>query len=432
MSNDVAIASVTATLKYVLQEGVSRNGTAIEVTTLPPNTEGEGIPELGVNLYLYRITPNVAMANSDLRPRRPKGDVIKRFQSALDLHYLITFYGDEAKLETQKLSGIVIRTLMDNAILTPEMITQAIALSTDPDLERSDLTDQSEQVKVTPTSLSTDELSKIWSTLVQTPYRLCLAYQASVVMLESNKPGELPLPLRESRFHIFSEQPVIERILPDTGQRQPILADSTLLIQGKQLAGLETRVQLGSQKFLPQSVTPNQITLSLAALPREELRAGLQSVQIIHLKPSGPDLLTITALESNAVALVLCPTIQFVRVDSLQINRKGIGDGQITVGLDLPVGTVQGVLLLLNETGSNSQDGLSNYIFRAERREVETHSVVFLLQNVKIGSYLVRVQVDGAESPLGVDTNPQSVNFDKYFEPQLVIEEMRTPHSIGR
>ncbi|WP_157162678.1 Pvc16 family protein [Cylindrospermum stagnale] len=61
------MATVTATLKYLLQEGVSRNGSPIEVTTLPPNTEGEGIPKLGVNLYLYRITPNLAMANSDLR-----------------------------------------------------------------------------------------------------------------------------------------------------------------------------------------------------------------------------------------------------------------------------------------------------------------------------------------------------------------------------
>ncbi|WP_051056095.1 DUF4255 domain-containing protein [Cylindrospermum stagnale] len=358
--------------------------------------------------------------------------MIKRFQSPLDLHYLITFYGDEAKLETQKLSGIVIRTLMDNSILTPEMITKALSLSTDPDLESSDLTEQSERVKVIPMPLSTEELSKIWSTLVQTPYRLCLAYQASMVMLEGNTPGELSLPVRELQFYTVLDQPVIEQILPENGKRQPILANSTLLIQGKQLAGLQTRVQLGSQRLLPQSVTPNQVVLSLAELNPDDLRAGIQSVQIIHLRPNISDIAPQNALESNAVAFVLRPTIQAVSVNTLRTNRKGTGDGQITVELDLLVGTTQRVLLLLNYMGNDSTDGLSAYIFRAERRNTETRSVVFLLQNIKIGTYLVRVQVDGAESLLRVNTNRESLKFDQYFEPQLVIEEMMEPHSIGR
>ncbi|HLO89145.1 MAG TPA: DUF4255 domain-containing protein [Nostocaceae cyanobacterium] len=420
MSNDVAIATVTATLKYILEEGVTRNGGAVEVTTLPPNTEGEGIPKLGVNLYLYRITPNMAMANSDLRPLRPKGELIKKFHSALDLHYLITFYGNDAKLEAQKLSGLVIRTLADNPILTPELITRALALSTDPDLGRSDLMEQTDRVRVTPNFLTNDELSKIWSTLVQTPYRLCLAYQASMVLLEGTRHGEVPLPLRERRSYLIPNQPVIERVLSDAGQWKPILANSTLLIQGKQLAGVQTWVQLGSQKFSPQNVTDTEVTLSLAEINPEDLRAGIQSVQIVHFQADTPE--PLPAVESNVVAFVLCPAIESVGVENLQMQRRGTRDGQITLELNMQVGTTQRVLLLLNEVPGDSGDGSGAYIFKAEKRTTETRSPVFLCQNVKVGTYLVRVQVDGAASQLKVDNNPESPTFDQYNEPLLVIE----------
>jgi hypothetical protein len=420
MSNDVAIATVTTTLKYLIEEGVTRNGGAVEVTTLPPNSEGESVPKLGVNLYLYRITPNLAMANSDLRPLRPKGELIKKFHSALDLHYLITFYGNDAKLEAQKLSGLVIRTLADNPILNPEIINRALALSTDPDLGRSDLMEQAERIRVTPTLLTNDELSRIWSTLVQTPYRLCLAYQASMVLLEGTRHGEVPLPLRERRSYLIPNQPIIERVLSDAGQWKPILANSTLLIQGKQLTGVQTWVQLGSQKFPPQSITDTEVKLSLAGLNPEDLRAGIQSLQIVHFQANTPE--PLPAVESNVVAFVLCPAVESVRVDHLQTLRRGTRDGQITVELNMQVGTTQRVLLLLNEVAGNTDEGLNSYIFKAEKRTEETRSPVFSFQNVKLGNYLVRIQVDGAESQLKVDNNPESPTFDQYNEPLLVIE----------
>ena len=45
-----------------------------------------------------------------------------------------------------------------------------------------------------------------------------------------------------------------------------------------------------------------------------------------------------------------------------------------------------------------------SYIFTAQPRQEDTDTVVFLL-SVKEGEYLVRVQVDGAESPLEVDAD---------------------------
>ena len=35
--------------------------------------------------------------------------------------------------------------------------------------------------------------------------------------------------------------------------------------------------------------------------------------------------------------------------------------------------------------------------------------------------FVARVQVDGAQSPLVVDTNPASPNFDKYIGPIVTV-----------
>lgn len=41
--------------------------------------------------------------------------------------------------------------------------------------------------------------------------------------------------------------------------------------------------------------------------------------------------------------------------------------------------------------------------------------------DVKAGEYLVRLHVDGAESQLGIDTQPESLTFNWYNSPRIVI-----------
>jgi hypothetical protein len=74
---------------------------------------------------------------------------------------------------------------------------------------------------------------------------------------------------------------------------------------------------------------------------------------------------------------------------------------ELTAVLDLTVGSKQQALLFLNERSNNNP---MSYIFTAQPRQEDTDTVVFLL-SVKEGEYLVRVQVDGAESPLEVDAD---------------------------
>ena len=55
-------------------------------------------------------------------------------------------------------------------------------------------------------------------------------------------------------------------------------------------------------------------------------------------------------------------------------------------------------------------------------RHDETDKLDFAISGVVSGKYIVRVQVDGAESSLDVDTNPLSPTFNQYTgTPQVTI-----------
>ena len=126
MSNYLAIATVTATIQRVLQNGIAVDMPGILVTTEHPGASGEGIPKKRVNLYLYQAVPNPAWRNNDLRSRRPKGELIKQAQAGLDLFYLLSFYGEDKKLEPQRLLGSAIGSIVDSPILTSEMIQETM------------------------------------------------------------------------------------------------------------------------------------------------------------------------------------------------------------------------------------------------------------------------------------------------------------------
>ncbi|MBN9511563.1 MAG: DUF4255 domain-containing protein, partial [Alphaproteobacteria bacterium] len=95
MSNALAIATVTETLLQLLQQrlDVSQVPGAL-VTALPPDS-ASGLPNPGVNIFLYQVSPNLALRNADLPTRAADGTLLRRPRTALDLHYLLTFYGDE-------------------------------------------------------------------------------------------------------------------------------------------------------------------------------------------------------------------------------------------------------------------------------------------------------------------------------------------------
>jgi hypothetical protein len=75
-------------------------------------------------------------------------------------------------------------------------------------------------------------------------------------------------------------------------------------------------------------------------------------------------------------------------------------------------------LLALNEIDTNQP---AAYLFEASPRQTDVIWVSFPVERMKGGRYLVRLLVDGAESPLIVDTEPDSPTFNQYVGPRISI-----------
>src|SRR5215469_16285087 len=166
MSNFLAIATVTAALQQILQTPVGNAVALAQVGFNRPDPTNTTAPL--VNIYLYQITPNAAYRNADLPTRRADGSLVQRPQAALDLHYLFTFHGDDSKLEPQRLMGAVVTTLHSQPLLLPSAINAATTHFTF--LAGSRLENQIERVKFTPTALSLEEFSKLWSAFFHVEY----------------------------------------------------------------------------------------------------------------------------------------------------------------------------------------------------------------------------------------------------------------------
>lgn len=404
MSNFLAVATVTATLQGILQTPVGNDVSGANVTLGPPNASGDGNPR--VNLYLYQVTPNAALRNSNLPTRDSAGQLVSRPRVALDLHYLLTFYGNEDQFVPQRLLGSVLRTFQSVPVLTRKSIRSAISSpSHSLILGQSNLADEVEMVKFSPLSLSLEELSKLWSVFFQTPYVLSVAYQGSVVLIESEDSHQTSLPVRQRNLYVTSfRQPVIEEVSSQDETNQPIVIGDTLVIRGQRLIGETTHIRIGDSDLIsPLAVSDTEITLNLAEPPLDAgtLRAGVHGVQVVHSKMLGTPPTPHRGVESNVAPFVLHPSITNVTA-----STSGAGDLRMTnvvVTLTPPLQTGQRVVLLLNRVGTIPADEPRAYSFAAKSANASNSMTFSGLKGVTAAVYLVRVQVDGAESPLLVD-----------------------------
>ena len=420
MSNYLAIATVTAALQSLLVEHVSPDMVGVDITTKRPEAPAGDISGPSINIYMYQATPNQAWRNKDIRTRRPKGDLVKHGLAALDLNYLFSFYGDESQLVPQRLLGSAVRTLVDYPLLTHEMIRNCLTRSEVANLEETTLEDQVQLVRFIPGAMTTEDLSRIWSTFFQVPYSLSFAYQATAVLIQGNRAGKASLPVRRRVAAVTQNRPIIERIDPQPIE-QPITAASSLVIKGRQLTGYSrTVLTIGNCELTPHETKDTQILLRLSELSPSEiegLRAGVQGLQIVQMSQAMIGMGWTPTVESNVVPVVFCPRImggndgiRLLEVKKSLRNRNF--SGVVGVKLDVTVGLSQRAYLMLNRIDG---EGGETYIFRTERRYEETKILEFNFSGVDAGEFLVRVQIDGAESPL-VDDG------DRYTGPSLVIE----------
>lgn len=186
MSNYLAIATVTEILKELVQEAIHAISGA-SVTATRPYSKLD--TKAAVNLYLYQVLPNKSLRNMDLPTRKGDGTVIQTPQAALDLSYLFSFYGDEAKQEPQRLLGNVAAALHARPVL--ETLQIRAVINKIGYLAGSDLDRSAEQIKLSMIPSSLKDSYQLWSAF-QVPYVLSINYEARVVLIESEARAAAP------------------------------------------------------------------------------------------------------------------------------------------------------------------------------------------------------------------------------------------------
>ena len=426
MSNALAIATVTATLKEVLQENATYIVPGAEVTTLrPQEMENRPADNARINIYLYQIVPNTALRTADLPTRRNDGTLIQLPQSAWDLHYLLSFSGNESTLEAQRLLGSTVDVLHAQPFLSRTQIRTIISNENNQYLAESNLDEQVESIKFVPLVLNLEELSKVWSVFFQTTYSLSVAYQASVVLIESRDIARPALPVRDRNIYVVNfRQPVITRILSQSASNQPflpyqpILTGHRLRIEGSQLRGgqgTQVRIDQIDVTLDPNNISDRQIDLVLDS----SITAGVKGLQVVQMMKISTPERDYGFVESNIAAFILRPTITGNVTVAADPNNGNV----LTVPVSPIIGSNQRVILLLNQlpTGNPADANLRAYTFVDPSRDTDTSAIAIPIFNVQPGEYLIRLQVDGAESLLTVDSDSSSPTFNQYIAPTVNI-----------
>ena len=370
MSNFLAIATVTATLTELVygavRQEVPGHVPGAVVTHLPPYSKEIELQAPGVNIYLYEVARNPVFENADLPTRQAGGSMLRRPQTALDLYYLFTFHGDDKLLEPQRLMGTVASTLHTYPILTRTLIQSTIQYVDY--LKASDLAAQPEAVKLSSVPLTTEDVSKIWSVLFHMPYLLSRVYQASLVLIDEPVTTEQPLPVRRPVVSVAAfREPVIERVNGDGA----IVSGGELVLRGRNLQGEGVMVRLNGMDFFPTEISESVLRLPIP----EVLAAGVLTIQVVQRRAA-----------SGVVSAILRPVV----------SQIGFEAGKVVVRFEPRAGVMQTAELILNSPAVN-------VTLTAPSRIRPTNELRFDTSAVPAGTYLARLQFDGAQSLLAVD-----------------------------
>lgn len=400
MSNPLAIAAVTATLRNLLTQVTNDPELSDTSVTVQPLDKARSVDTVNqLNLFLYHTSPSAAWRNQDF-PKQVKPGETAQPPLALDLFYLVTAYGrGDDEVLSNRVLGRAMSILHDHPLLGATEIQNAL-----PD---NDLYQQVERVRITPQPLSLEEISKLWTTF-QTQYRISAAYQVSLVLIESTRPSRTPLPvLRRGEEDkgvrvqpsLVPPFPSLETVTPPN-QQPSVQLGEILTLTGHHLAGNDITVEFRH----PRLEDPIQITDLL------ETTATQIRVEIPNTEEASTDWVAgfytlsvgVTPTDdqpriTNELAFALAPQIQ--TDPPISAIRNG-NDVTLTVGCRPQVQPEQDVTLLLGDRA-----------IPAQPYNTPTDTLTFIAREIAAGNYWVRLRVDGVDSLLvNRSTTPPSFN----------------------
>ena len=413
MSSALAIAGVTAVLRDLLNDGLINHnvsgllGSTVTVSALPPDrvVPVNGTESTQLNLFLHQVTFNTGWRNHALPSRDGSGQQrLSNPPLALDLHYLLSAYSAE-ELGSEILLGYAIQLLHEVPVLDRKAITTALTPSPSVDtnlppalraLAECGLADQVEQIKLVPDPLSSEEMSKLW-TAVQSHYRPSAAYVATVVLIESSKPTRPTLPVLTRgpvdpvthlergvvvQADLLPPFPTIQTVAAASGQPAATIG-ATVELTGHHLDGTNRTVLLSNSRFgIEQSLPAAGGGGSLASFTVPIVPAGVYQVALQVIRPGESDPRT-----SNALALVIGPEITTAMPIAVARDGSGVATLALTVQPQIQPGQSASLLLGTREVPIGPVT-------------VATGTLTVPVPDAQAGEFLLRIRVDGIESPI--------------------------------
>lgn len=416
MSNYLAVGGVSAVLRSLLTSALTSGGPSSilggspGITATSPDLVPVGPDEQPrLNIFMYYASLNPALRNVGLPSRTSQGAQISNPPLALNLHYLVTAYGSN-QFDPEILLAWAMKVLHDTPVVPRETIADALDdLLNNPVtpegtlINGSMLANQIEHIRITPETLTTEEIYRLW-TAFQTNYRPTTSYQVSVVVIQDTKKFTSNLPVQQRSVMVLPMQsPVIDSLTPN-----PIAAGGTLTVQGRNFLGDTPNSTLvsfnGAAGILPVSLQGKVLRVVLPP----NLQAGTRSLRVLRTVTYPTSSTPHPGFSSSPMPFQLVPTITLVSPSPVSLGSS------VTITLSPDVGSMQQAVLYVGDTAIPIEQ-------RPVSGPATSSTLTFPIpSSVAVGTYPLRVEIDGAQSKLTLDSTMGSPTYGQWL-PQLKV-----------
>ncbi|HET6214026.1 MAG TPA: hypothetical protein VFE14_14270, partial [Micromonosporaceae bacterium] len=246
------------------------------------------------------------------------------------------------------------------------------------------------------------------------------------VLIDPLHGGNAPFPVRAvTSGTVSTEQPEIDDVRADGPAGTPIISGALLVISGRNLAGPNVKVRVGGATAVPSVIHERELRAALSSFDHT-VPAGLSGLIVTHDIDLGDPPTPHPAAASNPVPLIYRPTVTAAPADVTIASVKTVdgvplATGSILAHVSPKVGRSQQAVLLLSESGAPAGRAPRGATLSAPAENGvaqgndDTDAIPFAFREVPQGTYVLRLQVDGVDSPVGVDGG------GKYATPNVVV-----------
>lgn len=409
MTAALAIAATTEVLRYIVAKALKEAEEAFDLPELevktgaPPRPSGADDPEV-VNLFLHAVAPNAALRNPG-PARDAAGRRIDNAPLVLNLQYLLSAHGPEAVREiglgtamhALHQLGIVPRPVIRDAIASLDKTNKAMKAIA----ENERLADQLDSLTISTLPQDIDALTKLWNA-TQAPLRPAANYLVTTVYLEQDRPQVPALPVLSTVLAPATMRALGVRSVAGRkgGREWPLTADADLVIEGEGMGERDLEPTLGGialERIAAES-GPQRLVARIPGSGVPELRAGTVG---LALRLSGDVGGTSRPLQTATVNVSLRPSPSRAAgppVPDTAPPNGGTVTGNLPIAVTPPVGARQRATLRLARVDGTEPSVAVSWDPPTSGSGDAFTVLVFKLNKVRRGDYLLQLEVDGVMS----------------------------------